>query len=42
LLNIRRDFFSRTGLTIVGLLLTAVIVLTAYSLWDIALRRWFG
>jgi len=36
------DFFSRTGMNLVGLLLLTMILSTIYLLWDVAARRWFG
>ncbi len=40
--RIQRDFFSRTSMTTTGLLLVAVILWTAYMLWEVAVERWFG
>ena len=36
------DFFSRSGMSLVGLLLMLMIVSAAYALWDVAIERWFG
>ena len=40
--RIQRDFFSRTSMTTIGLLLVAVIATTAYMLREVAVERWFG
>jgi len=36
------DFFSRSGMKLVGLLLLTVIAGATYLLWDVAIKRWFG
>ena len=36
------DFFSRSGMSVVGLLLLTMIVAAIYLLWDVAGKRWFG
>ena len=36
------DFFSRSGMNMVGVLLLFMIVSVVYGLWDVAIRRWFG
>ena len=36
------DFFSRSGMNVVGLLLLTMIVSAIYLLWDVAIKRWFG
>lgn len=38
----QRDFFARSGMSLVGWLLAAVCLLAIYELWDTAIRRWFG
>ena len=38
----RWDFFSRSGMNVVGLLLLTMIVSAIYLLWDVAIMRWFG
>ncbi len=34
--------FSRTGMFIVGGLLLITLMLTVYSIGDVAIERWFG
>lgn len=36
------DFFSRSGMNAVGLMLLTVIMAAVYVLWDVAIKRWFG
>jgi len=36
------DYFSRTGMNLIGLLLLFMIVSAVYTLWDVAIERWFG
>jgi hypothetical protein len=36
------DFFSRSGMNLIGLLLLLTIVSATYVLWDVAIKRWFG
>jgi hypothetical protein len=36
------DGFSRSGVNIVGLLLLFMMAVAVYSLWDVAINRWFG
>ena len=36
------DFFSRSAMNVVGLLLLTMIVSAIYLLWDVAIERWFG
>lgn len=38
----RWDFFSRSGMNVIGVLLLAVITATIYVLSDVAVKRWFG
>jgi len=40
--NRQWDFFSRTGMNAVGLLLLTMILSSIYVLWEVAARRWFG
>lgn len=40
MLDVQRDFLARSGMKLVGWLLVAVCLVTAYELWDVALRRW--
>ncbi len=42
MLEVPRDFFSRSSMSLVGWLLVAVCVLAAYELWDVAIKRWLG
>lgn len=39
---VQRDFFSRSGMNVIGVLLLAVIIWAIYRLWDVAIERWFG
>jgi hypothetical protein len=36
------DWFSRSGMNLIGLLLLLMIVLAIYELSDVAIKRWFG
>jgi hypothetical protein len=36
------DYFSRNGMNLIGLLLLLVTVSAVYTLWDVAIKRWFG
>jgi hypothetical protein len=36
------DFFSRSGMNVVGLLLLSMVASAVYLLWDVAMKRWFG
>ena len=36
------DFFSRSGMNLIGLLLLLMILSATYLLWDVAINRWFG
>ena len=42
MLKPQQDFFSNSGMTVVGWLLAGTIAYAVYSLWDVAIRRWFG
>ena len=36
-----RDFFSTSAQATVAVLLLGILVLSVYSLWDVAIDRWF-
>lgn len=36
------NFFSRSGMNVIGLLLLLTIASVIYALWDVAIKRWFG
>lgn len=42
MLKIHEDLFSRTAMTAVGLLLAVTVVWAVVSLWEVAVKRWFG
>jgi hypothetical protein len=36
------DIFLRNGMNVIGVLLLFVIASAVYTLWDVAIERWFG
>jgi hypothetical protein len=36
-----REFFSTSAQTTVAALLALILILGVYSLWDVAVERWF-